>query len=542
MPNQNMFSANRIFRNRMTAPLLTGVLWLSLLNPLCAQHETVDTAAFRQIREAEMNSSQVAQIAHYITDVSGSRLTNSPGFKRAGNWAIETMKHWGMQNAGFEAWGEYGRGWDMEEFHISMKAPYSGYILGYAEPWSSNTNGEIHANVYLINYANLLDSAFLEKHVADFSGKIILVNSLTSKRDDDAKPFSTRFTDSELVKIQDVDMISRGQIEGYLKYKQLVERGKLFLKSSGGSATVFINGGGRDGTVTVQNMSGYKTNSAVRLPEAVISSEDGSKIKRLLSSGHDVELSLNIQGKFYSDDTKGYNVVAEIPGTDPKLKDQVVMLGGHLDSWNAATGATDNGAGCIVMLEAVRLLDSLHLKPKRTIRIALWSGEEQGIMGSYNYVRNHYGDAETGDIKKEQGKISGYFNLDNGSGKIRGIFAQNDTAIVPIFEQWLASLQGLGANTVTIHNTGSTDHLSFDWIGIPAFQFIQDPLDYETKTHHSNMDVYDYLKIEDLKQAAIVVASFVYQTSIRPDLLPRKKISREKFTLTDLGHASIKMN
>ena len=346
MPNQELFTASRIIKNRMVTPLLTGMLWLSLLNPLLAQRETVDTAAFRQIRDAEMNSSQVANIAHYITDVSGSRLTNSPGFMRAGNWAIETMKHWGLQNAGFEAWGEYGRGWDMEEFHISMKAPYSGYILGYAQPWSSNTNGEIHANVFLINYANLLDSAFLEKHVADFSGKIILVNSLTSKRDDDFKPFSTRFTDSELVKIQDMDMISRGQIEAYLKYKQLVERGKLFLKSAGALAMVSINGGGRDGTVTVQNMSGYKTNSPVRLPEAIISSEDSSKIKRLIASGHNVELSLNIQGKFYSDDTKGYNVVAEIPGTDPKLKDQVVMLGGHLDSWNAATGATDNGAGC----------------------------------------------------------------------------------------------------------------------------------------------------------------------------------------------------
>jgi carboxypeptidase Q len=529
MFNLNADAANQIFKKQIAPLLLIGALLISFVNPLPAQQETVDTAAFRQIREAEMNSSQVAQIAHYITDVSGSRLTNSPGFMRAGNWAIETMKSWGLQNAGFEAWGEYGRGWDIEDFHISMKAPYSGYILGYALPWSSNTDGEIRADVFLINYANLLDSAFLEKHAADFKGKIILINSLSSKRDDDSKPFSTRYTDSELVKIKDMDMITRLQIEGYLKFMKPVERGKLFLKSAGALAMVSINGSNRDGTVTVQNSGGYKTNSPVKLPEAIISSEDGSKLKRLIASGHRVELALFIKGKFYSDDTRGYNVVAEIPGTDPRLKDQIVMLGGHLDSWNAATGATDNGAGCIVMLEAVRLLDSLHLKPKRTIRIALWSGEEQGILGSYHYVKNHFGDAETGDIKKEQGKISGYFNLDNGSGKIRGIFAQGDTAIVPVFEQWLASLQGLGANTVTLHNTGSTDHLSFDWIGIPAFQFIQDPLDYETKTHHSNMDVYDYLKLDDLKQSAIVVASFVYQTSIRPDLLPRKKIVKEKF-------------
>ncbi len=205
------------------------------------------------------------------------------------------------------------------------------------------------------------------------------------------------------------------------------------------------------------------------------------------------------------------------------------MLGGHLDSWNAATGATDNAAGCIVMMEVVRLLDSLHLKPKRTIRIALWSGEEQGLYGSYHYVKNHFGDGETGIFKPEQSKISAYFNLDNGTGKIRGIFAQGDTAVKPVFEQWLAPFRDLGAGTVTLSNTGSTDHISFDWAGIPAFQFIQDPLDYETKTHHTNVDTYDYLQMDDLKQAAIIVASFVYQASIRPDLLPRKKGIKEKF-------------
>jgi Zn-dependent M28 family amino/carboxypeptidase len=262
--------------------------------------------------------------------------------------------------------------------------------------------------------------------------------------------------------------------------------------------------------------------------------EDALKIKRLIESGHPVEIALNINGKLSTEDNKGYNVVAEIPGTDRKLKSQLVMLGGHLDSWSAATGATDNAAGCIVMMEAVRLLDSLGLKPKRTIRIALWSGEEQGVYGSYNYVKNHFMDAEKGTVKPEQAKVSAYFNLDNGTGKIRGIFAQNNTAMKPIFEQWFAPFHDLGASTVTLKNTGSTDHLSFDWAGIPGFQFIQDPIDYETRTHHSNMDSYDHLQIDDLKQAAIIVASFVYQTSIRPDLLPRKPLVKETFAFDGL--------
>ena len=509
-------------------------LLLCYANLLRAQQEIVDTIAFHKIRVAEMKNSHIPEIAHYITDVSGSRLTNSPGFTRAGKWAIETMKKWGLVNATFEPWGEYGRGWDIEEFNISMKAPYKGYVIGYPVPWSANTNGQIEAQVYQLMSTSLLDSIYLEKHKDDFKGKIILLTNTRTKHDDDFKPFSTRLTDSELMNLPDADMFTSKQIESFLKPAMLMERAKLKLKTYGALAIVDANGRDRDGTVTVQSFFGYKTNSPELLPEATISSEDGFKIKRLLASGHPVALVLNIKGKFYTDDTKGYNVVAEIPGTDPKLKAQVVMLGGHLDSWNAGTGATDNGAGSIVMMEAVRLLDSLHLQPKRTIRIVLWSGEEQGLLGSYNYVKNHFGNAETGVIKPDQGKISAYFNLDNGTGKIRGIYAQGNAAIKPIFEQWFAPFNDLGAKTVTMSNTGSTDHLCFDWVGIPGFQFIQDPLDYETKTHHTNMDTYDYLQIDDLKQAAIIVAAFVYQAGNRPDLLPRKKMVKEKFAFDGL--------
>ncbi len=496
---------------------------------LSAQQEMIDTNAFQMIRHAEMNSSQIPDIAHYLTDVSGARLTNSPGFFRAGKWAVEIMKKWGLVNARLEPWGEYGRGWEIENFQISLKKPYNGYVIGYALPWSTNTNGEIQAPIYEVLNTDLMDSTYMQKHKNDFRGKIILLTRANTKHDEDFKPFSTRYTDSELVKMPNLYMVGRSELETYLKSAKILEHAKLLLKANGALAIVDCARRGRDGTVGVQNSGGYKMNSPVLLPEAVISSEDGFKMRRLLASGHPVGLALNIRGKFYSDDTKGYNVVAEIPGTDPALKSQIVMIGGHLDSWNGATGATDNAAGCIVMMEAVRLLDSLKLKPKRTIRIALWSGEEQGVYGSYNYVKNHFGNGETGLIKPDQKNMSVYFNLDGGSGRIRGIFAQGDTAIKPIFEQWFAACNDPVAKTVSMSSTGSTDHLSFDWAGIPAFQFIQDPLDYESKTHHTNMDTYDYLQMDDLKASAIIIASFIYQAANRPDMLPRKPMVNGKF-------------
>lgn len=518
----------------MIVRLFIFIFLIGSVDLLYAQNEKIDTAVFQKIREAELNSSQIPLIAHYLTDVSGSRLTNSPGFKRAGTWAIESMKKWGLQNAGFEPWGEYGRGWDVEDFNISLKAPYTGYIIGYPLPWSSNTNGEVRAPVFEISEGQLLDSVWMAKHRDEIRGKIILLTSSDTKHQEDFKPFSKRLTDSELVVIPDTYVYTHKQIAFILPFRKRSIDGKVKLKEYGALAVVGSRGNYSGGTVFVQNATGFRISDPVLLPEATISTEDVLKLKRLLASGQQVELALNIKGKFYSDDTKGYNVIAEIPGTDPVLKNQIVMLGGHLDSWNAATGATDNGAGSTIMLEVVRLLDSLHLKPKRTIRIALWSGEEQGVLGSYNYVKNHFGNGETGVMKPEQAKISAYFNLDDGTGRIRGIFCDRDTAIKPIFEQWLVPFHDLGAKTVTLKSSGSTDHVSFEWAGIPGFSFIQDPLDYESKTHHTNMDTYDYLRLDDMKQAAIIVAAFVYQASVRPDLLPRKKPALEIFPFEGL--------
>lgn len=502
-------------------------LFLSLTSLVYAQQEVLDTAAFRRIRVAEKSDSHIPMIAHYLTDVSGSRLTNSPGYFRAGNWAVETMKKWGLTSAKLEPWGDYGRGWEQQEFSADLEIPYHQPIIGYAVPWTANTDGKIRAQVSILNAASLADTAFINKHAADFKGKIILLASARTKIESDFKPFSTRLTDSELMRMPDSYMIERKLIDYYMG--QLKTQDEMIQKLKAAGALALVSSNGRDGTVTVQAYFGYKAGAKPGLPEAAISGVDGLKLKRLIESGHMVELSLNIRGKFYSDDTKGYNVVAEIPGSDPTLKTQLVMLGGHMDSWPAGTGATDNGAGCMVMMEAVRLLDSLHLQPKRTIRIVLWGGEEEGLIGSYSYVKNHFGSGETGVFKPEQAKVSAYFNLDNGSGKIRGVYAQKNEAVKPIFERWLVPFADMGAKTVTMSNTGSTDHLSFDWEDIPGFQFIQDPLDYETKTHHTNMDTYEYLQIEDLKQAAVIVASFVYQAANRPKMLPRKAPLKEQF-------------
>jgi Zn-dependent M28 family amino/carboxypeptidase len=276
-----------------------------------------------------------------------------------------------------------------------------------------------------------------------------------------------------------------------------------------------------------------------------MASEHWTRIARLLQQKKEVSLELNVANTFYDDDPMQYDTIAEIPGTDKDKKDEVVMLGAHLDSWHAGTGATDNGAGTIVMMEAVRILKALDIRPRRTIRIGLWSGEEEGLLGSQGYVEHHFGSRphmdepgmkdmptllrrEAGEVtvKPEQAKVSAYFNVDNGTGKIRGVHLQENEAVAPIFEAWMRPFKDLGMNTLTMRNTGGTDHLSFDAVGIPGFQFIQDPIEYETRTHHSNMDVYDRLQPEDLKQAAVVVAAFVYDAAMRDQMLPRKQIEK----------------
>lgn len=499
-----------------------------------SQQEHVDSTIFNRIKTAELQSSHVAQLAHYLTDVAGPRLTGSRGFMNAANWAVTTMKGWGMANATLEPWGDFGKQWQLNDFDLLLRSPYTQPLRAYAQPWSTGTKGIVKGGVVILSGRQASDSAYLARHTDEIAGKFILTVADTVNTAANFKPVATRYADTALANLKDADMISPEMADMYRKYEGKIPVIERAIKNTGALGIISTSGVNVNGQVFVQWFDGYSIPDGQSVPHISMALEDANRLKRLTASGQKIELSLNLQSTTLKQNVKGYNVIAEIPGTDPKLKSEVVMLGGHLDSWDAATGATDNGAGCIVMMEAVRLLDSLHLKPKRTIRIALWSGEEQGLLGSYGYAKIHFMDPETFDVKPEQSKVSVYFNLDNGTGKIRGIYAQNNEAAKSIFEQWFKPFNNMGASTVTLSNTGSTDHLPFDWAGIPGFQFIQDPIDYDTQTHHTNIDDYDHLMMDDMKQAAIIVASFVYQASTRADMMPRKKLVKERFTFDGL--------
>ena len=511
--------------------LLTLAAWCAPFL-LQAQGTAADADMTRRIREEGLNHSQVRQIAHQITDVAGPRLTNSPGFLRAADWIVQTLQQWGLTNAQKEAWGEFGYGWSVEKSYAAMKAPYYSALLAYPGPWSGSTNGPVTAPVLLVEKN---DSAYIAAHAAEFKGKILLFRSADSSLEGDFKPFATRYTDSALAKLGDTYMFTAEMVRFILPQILKMFKVKDMIRASGPVAVMEISRGARDGTVFVDGFGGYHKKDQPAIPDLVVGKEDFLRIQRLLEGGANVQVELDIQAKLSTSDLQGHNVLAEIPGTDPTLKSEVVMLGGHLDSWASATGATDNGAGCIVAMEAIRILKTLGVKPRRTIRISLWDGEEEGLLGSFHYVKNHFGDPADMKLKPETEKISAYYNLDNGSGKIRGIFAQGNDKVVPIFTQWLEPFKDLGAGTVSMHNTGSTDHLSFDAVGIPGFQFIQDPLDYETRTHHSNMDNYDHLLPDDLAQAATILAAFVYNTAQRDEKLPRKPLGKpEKFIFDGL--------
>lgn len=516
---------------------LAPLLWLfaiTICHRTLAQQDTPDTAIFNRIRQAELTSSQIPLIAHYLTDVAGPRLTNSSGYHRAANWTVATMKKWGLANAAIEPWGEFGKQWDLQSFSISMISPYMTPLRAYPSAWSPGTTGLQKGQVVVITKQQYLDSAYLSQHAAAFKDKFVLLTPANPIKPELFKPQASRLEDTALANLTDLYMSTREQTEEEIKFTRQLPRMDMLLKKAGALGLIASNSRNVNGTIFVDGLYGYKKTDPQTLPQVIIAIEDAQRIKRLIQSGHPVQISMELTAHFSTASTLGYNVIGEIPGTDPQLASQLVMLGGHLDSWASATGATDNAAGCIVMLEAIRLLDSLGLKPKRTIRIGLWDGEEQGLFGSYNYVKNHFMDGRTLTPKPDQAKVSVYFNLDNGTGKIRGIYTQNNPAVQPIFNEWLQPLHDLGATTVTLHSTGSTDHLSFDWAGIPGFQFIQDEIDYETHTHHSELDDYEHLQIDDLKQAAIVVASFVYQASVRTELLPRKQLTKEQFVFDGL--------
>ncbi|WP_184546667.1 M28 family metallopeptidase [Mucilaginibacter sp. FT3.2] len=510
--------------------LFSCLLSVGISAQLFAQ-ETVDPAMVQKIREEGLNHSKVMETAFYLTDVSGPRLAGSPGLKRAQNWAVEQLKTWGISNAKLESWGKFGKGWEVQKNYAAITVPYYHAIIAIPKAWTPGTNGLIKGDVMVIKADSASD---LEKYKGKLAGKIVIFDTkpLTERT---FKSDAARYTDEELDKMEKATMAparqrpvvdpNSPQFAAMRKLRAFRASLGIFLQQEK-VALVLSQARGTDGTVFTTNGASYADTAKAVAPELETSSEDFQRILRLANAGKQVQIEAEIKTQFFTDDLQGYDVVGEIPGTDKKLKEQVVMIGGHLDSWHGATGATDNAAGSAVMLEAMRILKTIGFKPKRTIRIALWSSEEQGLFGSRGYVLNHFGDPKTMELKPEQAKLSAYYNLDNGTGKIRGIYLQGDSAAGPIFKSYLEPFKDLGATTVTISNTGGTDHQSFDAVGIPGFQFIQDAIDYGSRTHHSNQDTYDRLIEDDLKQAATIVASFVYNTSQREQMIPRKELPK----------------
>ncbi|WP_242926967.1 M28 family metallopeptidase [Pontibacter vulgaris] len=510
-------------------PLLLLAFALQLGFTAQAQQEPVNQQMIGRIREEGLKNSKVMETAFYLTDVSGPRLSGSPGLKRANDWAVKRLTDWGLKNAKLEAWGDFGKGWEFEKSYIAMTAPYYQHLIATPKAWTPGTNGPVKGKAV---YVKIDKEEDLQKYKGQLQGKIILTQIAQEAKttfEADAK----RYTDEDLKKMaagpeeRNNSAWTPERIAEYRARMALRTKANEFFKQEG-AAVVLSSRGGMHGTHFTSNGASYAADAQPVLPELELGLEDYGRMVRLLEAGQPLELEVETKTKFFTDDLKGYNVIAEIPGTDRKLKDEVVMLGGHIDSWHAATGATDNAAGVAVMMEAVRILQTLGVKPKRTIRIALWGGEEQGLHGSRGYVKQHFGDPATMQLKKEHEKFSAYYNLDNGTGKIRGIYLQGNEAVRPVFEAWLAPFADLNANTITIRNTGGTDHLAFDALGLPGFQFIQDEIDYDTRTHHTNQDTYDRLQADDLKQAATIVASLVYHTAMRDKKLPRKELPKAK--------------
>jgi carboxypeptidase Q len=503
------------------------VLFFVLPVFLFAQSEKVDQAVMTKIRNEGLNNSKVMDIAFHLTELSGPRITNSSGFMRAANYANEQFTQWGMVNSKLDPWGDFGKGWELEKSYISIASPWYRPLIAYPKTWSTGTNGLQSGDVLLIAAK---DTAELEAYRGKLKGKILIMDNLINFQPGNER-VGSRFTDEELQKMSQITVAEdtaairrrheQHRDQNVVPREVIVTLKKMAEKEN---AIALLSSAPQNygGTILVLQAGPYKITDSANFTEIAVGLEDYNMIVRLLRDRTPVKMDVEIKTKFQTADTKGYNIIAEIPGTDKNLKGEVVMLGAHLDSWPAAVGATDDAAGACVMMEAVRILNAIRIHPKRTIRIALWSGEEEGLLGSRAYVKKTFGDPATMKLLPAYDKFYVYFNLDNGTGKIRGIHLQGNEAVRKIFEAWFAPFNDLGAKTITLRNTGSTDHISFDAIGLPAFQFIQDPL----ISQHSNMDSYDHLSPDDLKQSATIVAGLVYDAAMRDQEFPRKPLPK----------------
>ena len=527
------------------------------------QQERVDLSAMAKIREEGLQRSKVMETASYLTDVFGPRLTNSPNIKAAAQWATKKMTEWGLTKVNLETWGPFGRGWSNERTYVAMTKPYSFPVIAYPRAWTPWTNGTVKGEAVL---AILNTPEDMEDCRGKLRGKFVMTTANPILPAQFNAPGS-RFTDQQLATMANppqrgrggqggnpggaprgnaapptpaklpgqlcggmlpAAQAPRGQAGGQQQQQQqqnfanqrnrfYIDEGVLALLAPG-QASGFIAGG----TVIVQSGGSRNADDQQSPPFVSLAAEHYGIMMRDLEKNVPVALEMNIENKFYDDDLNSFNIVGEISGTDKA--DELVMVGAHFDSWHTGTGATDNAAGSAIMMEAMRILKAAGLPMRRTVRIALWTGEEQGLFGSAAYVRDHFAVRNTMALKPDHGKMSVYFNVDNGTGQIRGVYTEGNEAARPVFEAWMQPLRDFGMTTLSPRGTTGTDHTNFDAVGLPGFQFIQDDIEYDTRTHHSNMDVYERLQTKDMMQNAVIVASFVYNAATRDDLFPRKPL------------------
>jgi carboxypeptidase Q len=519
--------------------VLTAVTILAATSLLSAQQQP-DLQMVTRIRQEGFRNSKVMDYAHGLTDTIGARLTGSPNMRRANEWTRDELTKIGLKNAHLDEW-KFGRGWVADSTSVRMITPDAQQLYAIPMAWSPSTNGPVRAKVVK---AKLESKDDLEKYKGKLTGAIVMIADPKEMKPIDTAALD-RYDEAELAELSQFEVPSaadtarRGE---YMKRREFRKQLAQFAIDEK-IAAVITPGSGDGGVFRVQASGTWRDDEPIGVPSIGLAPEHYARIHRLLSDKTDVELEVDVRTRFLDDSPMAWNTIAEIPGTDKK--GEVVMMGAHLDSWHTGTGATDNAAGVAIMMEAARIIQSLGIAPRRTIRIALWSGEEQGLLGSRAYVEKYFGKrsepkdpeqaklpswarTEKGElvVTPAQAKISAYYNIDNGTGKLRGIYAQENAAAAPIFESWLTPFRDLGATTVTLRNTGSTDHVPFDEVGIPGFQFIQDQVEYNTRTHHTNWDTYERLQREDMMQAAVVAATFIWETANREQMLPRKPLPK----------------
>lgn len=552
--------------------------------PVAASETATVKDPIARIRAEGMERSQVMGTLSYLTDVVGPRLTGSPELRRASEWSRDQLTRWGLENAQLEPWGPFGRGWSLRRFSAQVIAPQSIPLIAFPKAWSPSLgNKPLEAEVV---HVDIKKSEDFETFRGKLKGKIVLDGPVREVKVRFGSP-AIRHTDATLLALANSDgsaattRVSTTTPNPLATPEQraalaLLPRRYQFYSEEGVAVLLQPSRIGDSGTLfssaatvyppraqpaaapkaktaaPIRSVSPWKTDAPPIVPQIIVAAEHYNRLVRMTEQGEKLRAAIDLQTEYHGKDLMAANVVAEIRGSD--LAGEVVMLGAHLDSWQSGTGATDNAAGSAVVMEAVRILKAIELKPRRTIRVALWTGEEQGLLGSKAYVAEHFGvtknpptagpaaprnDTDTfappppgppPEIEKKPAHehLSVYFNLDNGGGKIRGIYLQRNDAVAPLFRQWLKPFKDLGAETVSLRSTGGTDHLSFDNVGLPGFQFIQDEIEYTARTHHANMDVYDRVIADDLKQAAVIMATFVYQAAMRDEKNPRKAVASPK--------------